>query len=202
MQSLISDIKAFDIVFVYKLDRLSRSQRDTLYLIEEVFLPNRVDFVSMMESFDTASPLGKAMVGLLAVFAQLEREQIKERTTMGRLARVKSGLYHGAGRNPIGYNYQDGKLIVNVYEAEQVKKIFQMYLDGFSYNAIENILTESGYQNRYSGYSSWTTVRRILLTPVYTGQLHYGGVIVENAHEALVSKEQFEEVQALVKKRK
>ena len=156
----------------------------------------------MMESFDTASSFGKAMVGLLAVFAQLEREQIKERTTMGRLAREKSGLYHGAGRNPIGYNYQNGKLIVNAYEAEQVKKIFQMYLDGFSYNAIENILTESGYQNRYSGYISWTTVRRILLNPVYTGQLHYGGVIVENAHEALVSKEQFEEVQALVKKRK
>ena len=117
MQSLISDIKEFDIVFVY---------------------------------FDTASPLGKAMVGLLAVFAQLEREQIKQRTALGRLARVKSGLYHGAGHIPIGYDYQDGKLIVNVYEAEQVKKIFQMYLDGFSYNAIANILVESGYQNRYS----------------------------------------------------
>ena len=201
MQSLISDIKAFDIVLVYKLDRLSRSQRDTLYLIEEIFLPNRVDFVSMMESFDTASPLGKAMVGLLAVFAQLEREQIKERTTMGRLARAKSGLYHGAGHNPIGYNYQNGKLIVNAYEAEQVKKIFKMYLDGFSYNAIANIMAESGYYTRYSAYSSWTTVRRILSNPIYTGQLHYGGVIVENAHEALISKEQFKEVQSLMKQK-
>ena len=63
----------FDVVLVYKLDRLSRSQRDTLYLIEEIFLPNDVDFVSMQESFDTSSPFGKAMIGLLAVFAQLER---------------------------------------------------------------------------------------------------------------------------------
>ena len=77
-----------------------------------------------------------------------------------------------------------------------------MYLDGFSYNAIAKFLSESGYNTRYSEYSSWATVRRILLNSIYIGQLHYGGVIVENAHEALVSQEQFEEVQALAKKRK
>ena len=77
IQQLITDTDKFDLVLVYKLDRLSRSQRDTLYLIEEVFLPNNVDFISMQESFDTSSPFGKAMIGLLAVFAQLEREQIK-----------------------------------------------------------------------------------------------------------------------------
>ena len=60
-------------MLVYKLDRLSRSQRDTLYLIEEIFLPHNVGFVSMQDSFDTATPFGKAMIGLLAVFAQLER---------------------------------------------------------------------------------------------------------------------------------
>lgn len=67
MQKLMSETKKFDVVLVYKLDRLSRSQRDTLYLIEEIFLPNTVDFVSMQESFDTSSPFGKAMIGLLAV---------------------------------------------------------------------------------------------------------------------------------------
>ena len=121
IQRLMTETEKFDIVLVYKLDRLSRSQRDTLYLIEEIFLPNKVDFVSMQESFDTSSPFGKAMIGLLAVFAQLEREQIKERTKMGKRARAKAGLHHGAGFIPIGYNYQDGKLIVNPYEAEQVK---------------------------------------------------------------------------------
>ena len=83
IQKLMSETHKFDIVLVHKLDRLSRSQRDTLYLIEEIFLPNKIDFVSMQESFDTSSPFGKAMIGLLAVFAQLEREQIKERLRWG-----------------------------------------------------------------------------------------------------------------------
>lgn len=63
MQKLIAETNKFDVVLVYKLDRLSRSQRDTLYLIEEIFLPNDVDFVSMQESFDTSTPFGKAMIG-------------------------------------------------------------------------------------------------------------------------------------------
>ena len=130
IQKLIADIKRCDIVLVYKLDRLSRYQRDTLYLIEDVFLPNNADFVSVQESFDTSTPFGKAMIGLLAVFAQLEREQIKERTKMGRVARAKSGLHHGGGYIPIGYNYENGKLIINPYEAEQVRKIYEWYLGG------------------------------------------------------------------------
>ena len=85
IQKLMDETANFDIVLVYKLDRLSRSQRDTLYLIEEIFLPNKVDFVSMQESFDTSSPFDKAMIGLLAVFAQLERKQIKERTKIGKI---------------------------------------------------------------------------------------------------------------------
>ena len=62
MQKMMSETDKFDTVLVYKLDRLSRSQRDTLYLLEDVFLPNNVDFMSMQESFDTATPYGKAMV--------------------------------------------------------------------------------------------------------------------------------------------
>ena len=149
IQKLISEIKKVDVVLVYKLDCLSRSQRDTLYLIEENFLPNSLDFVSMQESFDTASPLGRAMIGLLAVFAQLEREQIKERTAMGRIARAKSGLYYGGGNIPIGYNYEDGRLCVNVYEAEQVKKFFQWYIDGMSYFAIATKLQKAGFHNLF-----------------------------------------------------
>ena len=202
IQKLISDIGKFDVVLVYKLDRLSRSQRDTLYLIEEVFLPNKVDFVSMQESFDTSSPLGKAMIGLLAVFAHLEREQIKERTRMGKLARAKAGLHHGAGYIPIGYNYQDGKLIVNVYEAEQVKKIYEWYLGGLSLQAIADRLRAEGYTNRYSSYNNWSSIRNILDNAIYTGRLHYGDVVVENAHEAIITDEQFQAVKAMRKKRK
>ena len=78
-------------VVVYKLDRLSRSQKDTLTLIEDKFLKNDVDFISVSENFDTSTPFGKAMIGILSVFAQLEKDQITERFTMGRIGRSKAG---------------------------------------------------------------------------------------------------------------
>lgn len=201
IQKLITETDKFDLVLVYKLDRLSRSQRDTLYLIEEVFLPNNVDFISMQESFDTSSPFGKAMIGLLAVFAQLEREQIKERTWMGRMARAKAGLYHGGGKIPIGYDYVDGHLVINPYEAEQVQKIYEWYLAGGSLKTITERLQAEGYTNKYSSYNSWTCVRHILENETYLGRLHFGDVIVENAHEAIITQEHFDAAQALRNKR-
>ena len=197
IQKLMAETDKFEMVLVYKLDRLSRSQRDTLYLIEEVFRPNDVDFISMQESFDTSTPFGKAMIGLLAVFAQLEREQIKERTWMGRVARAKTGLYHGGGHIPIGYEYSDGKLVINPYEAEQVKKIYEWYLSGSSLKAITDRLQDEGYTNKYSSYNSWSSVRNILGNETYTGRLHFGDIVVENAHEAIISDEQYKAAQVL-----
>lgn len=189
-------------MLVYKLDRLSRSLRDTLYLIEESFLPNKIDFVSMQESFDTATPFGKAMIGLLAVFAQLEREQIKERTFMGRVERTKSGLYHGGGYIPIGYNYVDGKLVVNPIEAKQIQKIYEWYLAGNSLAAIHKKAREEGFINRYASYNSWSCIRNILDNPVYPGQSKFGSVVAKNTHEAIISQDKFEAVQAIRKRKK
>lgn len=197
IQKLISETDKFDLVLVYKLDRLSRSQRDTLYLIEEIFRPKGVDFISMQESFDTSTPFGKAMIGLLAVFAQLEREQIKERTWMGRVARAKTGLHHGGGYIPIGYEYEDGHLVINPYEAEQVRKIYKWYLAGASLKTITDRLQEAGYTNKYSSYTSWSSVRNILGNETYTGRLHFGDVVVDHAHEAIISTEQFNAAQVL-----
>lgn len=197
IQKLMDETDKFDVVLVYKLDRLSRSQRDTLYLIEESFLPHKVDFVSMQESFDTGTPFGKAMIGLLAVFAQLEREQIKERTFMGRIERAKSGLYRGGANAPIGYNYVDGRLIINPYEAEQVKKIYEWYLAGDSIRNIHEKVAENNFTNRYSSYNSWSSIRNILCNPVYTGRMTFGDVVVENCHEAIIPKDQFDAAQTI-----
>ena len=141
------------------------------------------------------------MIGLLAVFAQLEREQIKERTKMGRVARAKLGLHHGGGYIPIGYNYENGKLVINPYEAEQVRKIYEWYIAGESLAGITNRLHKAGYTNRYGSWSSWSSVRNVLSNETYTGQLHFGEVVVENAHEAIISKEQFRMVQIIHAKR-
>ena len=130
LKKLISDVADGKIgcVLVYKLDRLSRSQKDTLYLIEDIFNPKNVDFISLNESMDTSTPLGRLMLGILSAFAQLERENIKERTRMGMKERIKSGLWPGGGRIPFGYDYdsKSGVLVPN-RDADTVRKIYELY---------------------------------------------------------------------------
>ena len=198
IQKLIAEVNRFDVVLVYKLDRLSRSQRDTLQIIEEVFLPAGVDFVSMSESFDTSVPFGRAMIGILSVFAQLERDSIKERTKMGKLARAKLGLFHGGPYAPIGYDNVNGRLTVNEYEAAQVRKIFDWYINGMSPVKIAERLRAEGYKNRYGSWSERggnISVLGVLSSDLYLGTLKYGGVVVENAHEAIIGRDQFKRVQ-------
>ena len=93
LQQMFKDIEKghADLVLVDKLDRLSRSQFDTLYMIQKVFDPQNVAFVSRAEAFDTSTAFGKAMVGILAVFAELERSRIKERMIDGKEGRAKEG---------------------------------------------------------------------------------------------------------------
>lgn len=189
-----------DAVLVWKLDRLSRSQKDTLFLIEDVFLKNEIHFVSMNENFDTSTAFGRAMIGILSVFAQLEREQIKERSAIGREGRAKAGLFHGGGFAPIGYDYsrkEDGGagLVVNEYEAMQVREVFSLYLQGWSVHKIRVYLAER-YTTKYGTWQSDTSVRSVLTTPLYVGMISYGGKTYKGKHEPLISQEVFDKAQA------
>lgn len=177
----------FDVVLVYKLDRLSRSQKDTLYLIEDVFMANGVDFVSMQESFDTTTIYGRAMVGILSVFAQMERETITERTMMGRTGRAEEGLWHGGGTDPIGYDYVDGELVVNEPEAEQVRMVYGFFADGFSVTEISRRM--DGYHTKHGDWSHTSTVGNVLDNPLYAGTVHFDGVQSRGRHTAIVPKD-------------
>ena len=157
---------------IYKLDRLSRSQKDTLWLIEDVILSNNCDFVSICENFDTSSPFGRAMIGILSVFAQLEREQIKERMSMGREGRAKEGKFSCGGMIPIGYDYVDGLLQVNEYEAMQLREAHQMFQSGFPLKVITRTFKEKGYSHKY-GLWNEVRVRRCLRSDLYIGKVHY-----------------------------
>lgn len=108
---MVSDIKngLVSHVVVYKLDRLSRSQKDTLYLIEDVLIPNGVSFVSLNENMDTSTPIGRAMLGIMSAFAQLERETIRERTRMGMKERIKSGLVARRREDPVRLRLRPGE---------------------------------------------------------------------------------------------
>lgn len=179
--------KEFDKVIVLKLDRLSRSQRNTMYLIEDVFLANGIDFVSMHESFDTSSAFGRAMVGILSVFAQLELETIKERTLAGRTGRAKKGKWHGGGTEPIGYDYIDGNLEVNQEEAKQVRMVYQMYLHGHTVTDIS--LKMQGYQTKHGDWSNLQTVSTVLDNELYAGVVHFNDVRTPESHTPIINPE-------------
>lgn len=201
LQRLIkaSQRHSFDKVIVYKLDRLSRSQRDTLTLLEDVFNANSVDFVSMNENFDTSTPFGRATIGILAVFAQLEREQIKERMGMGKDARAKSGKWMGGLHIPIGYDYEDGHLIVNEYEAMQIRKIFSLTASGSSAKSIMKEM--EGLQHKYG---SWNirTLRRVMESKTYLGYIKYKGQWYLGDHEPLITQETYDTAQHCILNRR
>lgn len=199
LQQLLNDIreKKIDMIVVFKLDRLSRSQKDTLSLIEDVFLANNIDFVSISENFDTSTPFGRAMVGILSVFAQLERDQITERFMMGRIGRARSGNYHGGPTAPTGYDYIDGKLIVNDYEAFQVKEVFRLFLEGKSINAIQKHMSDR-YTNKYGNWSSNTLVLNVLRNSVYVGKVKFKGREYDGNHDPIIDTDTFNSVHRLL----
>lgn len=190
LQQMLSAIRRGGVgaVVVYKLDRLSRSQKDTLTLIEDEFLANGTDFVSINENFDTSSPFGRAMIGILSVFAQLEKDQITERFTMGRIGRSKAGYFHGGGNAPTGYDYIDGLLQVNEYQAMQVRDAFDMFLQGKSINAISRALNI-----KYSAKWNASRTLQVLRNSLYIGKVHFRGQEYQGLHTPLISEETFTE---------
>ena len=189
LQQLLAAVRqgGVDAVVVYKLDRLSRSQKDTLTLIEDELLAHGTDFVSINENFDTSTPFGRAMIGILSVFAQLEKDQITERFTMGRIGRSKAGYYHGGSHPPTGYDYKDGLLVVNQYEAIQIQEIFSRFLAGKSVNSISRYLS-AHYTTKWSAGK----VLSVLRNTVYIGKVHFRRVDYDGIHPPLVSEETFQ----------
>lgn len=203
LQALIKDVKAgkVDKVVVYKLDRLSRSQKDTLYLIEDVFLANKTDFVSITENFDTSSPFGIAMLGIIAVFAQLDRAQIRERLIMGREARAKKGLYSMGQNVLIGYDYIDGLLQVNHYEKMIVNEVFDLFNAGTQIKTIATILNKKGLNHHYGEWRD-VTLKRILINRHYIGEVKYRNIWYQGIHTPIVEIGKFNKAQEILKQRR
>ena len=194
IKKLISDCKSgkIDCVFVFKLDRISRSQKDTLYLIEEVFNKYNVGFISIRENFDTTTPFGKAMIGILSVFAQLERETILERTRIGIQKRAESGLWRGGGKIPYAYDYDStlGILVPNKDRVEKLHNMISLYLDGLSFNKLESIfgMDES-------------LISQTILNRTNLGIVPYKGQEFTGQHEAVLSEETYNRLIETIKMR-
>lgn len=187
-----------DKVLVYKIDRLSRSQKDMLELIDE-FKNYNTGFVSMTEPIDTATPTGRLIVGVLAAFAELEREQIKERMSMGKEGRAKMGKWHGS-TPPIGYDYIDGMLVPNEFEKWQVQEVYKLYLEGVPLRRIEIDFKAKGIKYK-TGYWTPKIMRYVMANRLYLGEIRHRDTWYKGLHEPLIDEETFNKANRLLKER-
>lgn len=179
-QRLMVDLNSskFDILMCYRLDRISRSVKDFSNTLD-IILNNGVDFVSIKEKFDTTTPMGRAMIYMSSVFAQVERETTAERVRDGMLQLSKSGRWLG-GTHPLGYTskqitYIDQnmtersytKLSAVVEEAELIQLIFDTYIELKSLRKLETYLLNNFYRSRKGIKFSMTTLKKILTNTVY-----------------------------------
>ena len=203
LQDMIRDVESgkLDMVLVYKLDRLSRSQKETLFLIEDVFQKNNVAFTSITENFDTSTPFGMAMMGILAVFAQLERSRITERTMIGKDSRAKEGKWHGGSTPPVGYDYIDDELVINEYEAMQIKEIADLFLKGTPIRTIEKMVTKKGYRHKYGEWDA-KTIRRVLSNQLYVGMIKHRDKFYQGLHKSILDSKTFDQIQNLMAERR
>ncbi|MCT0501617.1 recombinase family protein [Lactococcus cremoris] len=204
MQRLINDIenKAFDTVLVYKLDRLSRSVRDTLYLVKDVFTKNKIDFISLNESIDTSSAMGSLFLTILSAINEFERENIKERMTMGKLGRAKSGKSMMWAKTAFGYyhNKDTGILEIVPLQATIVEQIFTDYLSGVSLTKLRDKLNEAGHIGKDIPWS-YRTLRQTLDNPVYCGYIKFKDSLFEGMHKPIIPYETYLKVQKELEKR-
>jgi len=190
LQEMLQDIVDNEInaVVIYKLDRLSRKQKDTMYLIEDVFMANSVELVSICESLDTSSPTGRAMIGMLSVFAQLERDTITERLSSGRQQKAKSGGYCGGGA-AIGYSNERGAKVLTLDDDKRntVQRVFELSAAGFKLQQIADRLNDEGHTTKQGARFAPTQVMRILnRKDLYSGVYTYSGITANGKHKAII----------------
>ncbi|MTI81893.1 MAG: hypothetical protein FH758_13645 [Firmicutes bacterium] len=195
--------KNFDILLVLKLDRLSRRQKDVLYVLEDVLESNNIGFKSATESFETTTPFGKAALGMMAVFAQLERETIVERIRIAKKESAKQGRFMG-GPVPYGYryNFKNKTMEIDDIQAKTIRWIYDQYIEGSrGYMHIGEELERQGVPGPTDMRWNKVCIRNILTNPVYAGFTRHEGELYPGKHEAIIELKKWQEVQTLINSR-
>jgi DNA invertase Pin-like site-specific DNA recombinase len=205
LRRLLNDIEdgQLDVVVVYKIDRLSRSLMDFARLVE-VFDRKSVTFVSVTQSFNTTTSMGRLTLNVLLSFAQFEREVTGERIRDKIAASKRKGIWMG-GNPPLGYDVGKRKLIINEAEAETVRFIFERYLELGCVRLLCADLTKRRIvskrrlfaDGRHIGGTalSRSALYAILKNRVYVGETTHKGAFYKGEHEAIVAKKLFDAVQ-------
>ncbi|MBS3168864.1 recombinase family protein [Candidatus Woesearchaeota archaeon] len=188
LQELLSDAekKMFSAIFTYKLDRFSRSLKDLILTIDKLKEWN-IDFISLQDKIETASASGKLMFHIISAFAEFERNIIGERTTFGMARKNKEG--GAVTKPPFGYQMIDKKLVVVEEDAEQVREMYALFLQGMSLNKLAK---EGGF--------SVNGIKKILQNRTYLGEVTFARESSKGVHQPIVEKGLFDAVQERVKK--
>ncbi|GAC1554905.1 MAG: hypothetical protein NVS2B5_15100 [Beijerinckiaceae bacterium] len=206
LQSLIDQVQAkkIDIVVVYKVDRLTRSLADFAKLVE-LFEEHEVSFVSVTQSFNTTSSMGRLTLNVLLSFAQFEREVIGERVRDKIAASKRKGIWVG-GPVPLGYRAVGKKIEIIPEEADLLRRIFALYLQHASVGAVAKALNQEGIKPKPRQLSSGGTVaaERFTIGPLahmlknrfYVGEVAYRGEVHKGEHPAIIDANLFDAVQA------
>lgn len=211
LKQMLEDIRRglIQTVVVYKVDRLSRSIMDFHNMMKE-FDKYGCNFVSITQAFDTSTSMGKLTLNMLLSFAQFEREVSSERVRDKIRASKAKGLWTG-GVPKLGYDIKDKKLVINPVEAEQVRSIFEGYLQCGSLAELERFAEIKGFKHK-----GWITnkgeqrggkpfkisaLHRLLHEKLYIGMIENKrtGQAFKGQHEAIISKDLWEKVQAKLK---
>ena len=199
LKQLIRDIEAglIDVIVVYKIDRLSRSLMDFARLVE-VFDRNNVTFVSVTQSFNTTTSMGRLTLNILLSFAQFEREVIGERIRDKFAASRKRGMWMG-GFVPMGYDVKDRKLVVNEAEAATVRMIFDRFAALGSASILARALQAEDVRNKRGKRIDKGFIYKLFGSRVYLGEAVHKGTSYPGEHDAIISQDLWERVHAILK---
>lgn len=187
LQNMLNRLDEFDLILVYKLDRLTRSVRDLMSLLD-TFEEKDVKFRSATEVFDTTSAIGKLFITLVGAMAEWERSTITERTTQGRRVATEKGIYTTVP--PFYYDKIEGTLYPND-KKEIVEYIVKRAKDGVSIRGITEELNNSIYDPPKGKRWDKSLISYVLTAPVSRGHTHIGDVYVENTHEPVISEDDY-----------
>ncbi|GHC67337.1 recombinase family protein [Neogemmobacter tilapiae] len=198
LRRLLADIEdgLVDVVVVYKIDRLSRSLMDFSKLVE-VFDRNGVTFVSVTQSFNTTTSMGRLTLNILLSFAQFEREVTAERIRdKVRASRIK-GMWMG-GCPPLGYVVQDRKLLINEGDAAHVRWVFARFIEIGSGTVLAQELAERGVTTARGHRIDKKFIYRMLNNRVYIGEAVHKGSSYPGEHKAIIDRDTWDKVHAIL----
>ncbi|MBC7102824.1 MAG: recombinase family protein [Parvibaculum sp.] len=199
LKRLLADIEdgRIDVVVVYKIDRLSRSLMDFAKLVE-VFDRGGVTFVSVTQSFNTTTSMGRLTLNILLSFAQFEREVIGERIRDKIAASRKRGMWMG-GFVPLGYEVRDRKLVINDAEAATVRMIFERFVEVGSATALARALAAEGVRTRRGRLVDKGFLYKLLNNRVYIGDVVHKGTAYPGEHEAIITRAFWDKVHGILR---